>query len=383
MKLHSIGYSFGLAKPVIGRITHSELCKEERADSVLFWKSSDAPADPSGYLAILTSQKKPPWRVNSPLVHSVQHLDYLSDGDVVHVGRDGFVRTLYRKDSRHNFILFTDQCNSYCLMCSQPPKPIDDFGRLWEHYRLIELVDPETLEIGITGGEPTLFGDEFIRFIRYCEEKLPHTALHVLTNGRMFFYRRFAEQLGEVNHHDIMLGIPLYSDVDSEHDFVVQAAGAFEETVLGLHNLARYNVAVEIRVVVHKQTYARLPQLATFISRNFPFAAHVALMGLELTGFTNQNLDQLWLDPYDYHGQLRTATETLAYAGLNVSIYNQQLCVLDRTLWPYSRKAISDWKNTYPNECRKCGVLEQCGGFFQTGLVKRSAFIKPFSRLNS
>jgi MoaA/NifB/PqqE/SkfB family radical SAM enzyme len=43
-----------------------------------------------------------------------------------------------------------------------------------------------------------------------------------------------------------MLGIPIYSDVDSEHDYVVQAKGAFEETVSGLHNLARYNVAVEI-----------------------------------------------------------------------------------------------------------------------------------------
>jgi MoaA/NifB/PqqE/SkfB family radical SAM enzyme len=110
---------------------------------------------------------------------------------------------------------------------------------MWEHYRLIDLVDPATREIGITGGEPTLFGKEFIRFIGYCKERLPCTALHVLTNGRMFYYQRLAEELGEINHHDIMLGIPLYSDVDSEHDFVVQAHGAFVETVLGLHHLAR------------------------------------------------------------------------------------------------------------------------------------------------
>jgi len=35
-----------------------------------------------------------------------------------------------------------------------------------------------------------------------------------------------------------MLGIPLYSDIDDEHDFVVQASGAFEETLHGLYNLA-------------------------------------------------------------------------------------------------------------------------------------------------
>jgi hypothetical protein len=34
------------------------------------------------------------------------------------------------------------------------------------------------------------------------------------------------------------------------------------------------------------QTFARLPQLAEFIVRNLTFVDHVALMGLEITGFT-------------------------------------------------------------------------------------------------
>jgi len=32
-----------------------------------------------------------------------------------------------------------------------------------------------------------------------------------------------------------MLGIPLYSDDSTVHDYVVQAKDAFEQTVLGLH----------------------------------------------------------------------------------------------------------------------------------------------------
>lgn len=378
MKLHSFGNVVNVTHPIIGRVA-TGLSGSSRTESVLFWSKSETPGDTADYLAVVTSQKAPIWRCDAPLIHSVRYLDYLADGDVIQISPQGFVRTLYRRGSHHNFILFTDQCNSYCLMCSQPPKPINDFHRLAEHYRLVDLIDRETRELGITGGEPTLFKEHFLNFIGYCEEKLPNTSLHVLTNGRMFYYRKFAEELGAVHHHDLMLGIPLYSDIDSEHDFVVQAKGAFEQTVMGFHHLARYEVPIEIRVVIHKATYRRLPQLAEYISRNFPFAAHVALMGLEHTGFTNQNMDKLWIDPSEYQEELRVATEILVMSGLRVSIYNHQLCVLDRTLWPYSRQSISDWKNVYAEDCEGCQVQDWCGGFFQTGLAKRSALIKAIT----
>jgi His-Xaa-Ser system radical SAM maturase HxsC len=239
-------------------------------------------------------------------------------------------------------------------------------------------MDPATKEIGVTGGEPTLFKDDFLRLIEYCKERLPNTALHVLTNGRMFYYREFARKLGMIGHPDVMLGVPLYSDVDSEHDYVVQAKGAFDETVLGLHHLARYEVPVEIRVVIHKQTYRRLPKLAEFVSRNFPFATHVALMGMETYGFVHRNFDELWIDPHDYQAELREAAEILFLSGQDVSIYNHQLCVLDESLWGFARKSISDWKNIYLEECGRCVERERCGGLFQSAAKKHSSFIKPF-----
>jgi His-Xaa-Ser system radical SAM maturase HxsC len=380
MRLYSPGRTDGaLSAPVVAKVTTTPLPADGcRNDSVLLWREEYAPADTSGYAAILVPRREPSWQAQSPLIHSTVEFEYLADGDVISVHPSGFVRALYRKNSPHNFILVTDQCNSFCLMCSQPPKQVDDFGRINEHLRLVDLIDPETRELGITGGEPTLFKDDFLRLIKHCKEKLPDTALHVLTNGRMFYYREFARRLGEVGHPDIMLGVPLYSDVDSEHDYVVQARGAFEETVLGIHHLAMYGVPVEIRVVIHKQTYRRLPKLAQFITRNFPFAAHVALMGMETYGFVHRNFDELWIDPHDYQPELREAAETLWLAGLNVSIYNHQLCVLDESLWPLARKSISDWKNVYLEECDRCAAREACGGLFQSATKKHSAFIKPF-----
>jgi His-Xaa-Ser system radical SAM maturase HxsC len=315
----------------------------------------------------------------SPLVHSTIEFEYLAEGDVVAVDPSGFVRTLYRKASPHNFILVTDQCNSFCLMCSQPPKQVDDFDRIGEHLRLIDLIDPETRELGITGGEPTLFNDDFLRLVGHCKERLPNTALHVLTNGRLFYYREFARRLGDVAHPDLVLGIPVYSDVDSEHDYVVQAKGAFEETVLGLQHLGRYDVPVEVRVVVHRQTYRRLPRLAEFVARNFPFAAHVALMGMEMFGFVHRNFDELWIDPHDYQRELLEAAEILTFAGLYTSVYNHQLCVLERKLWPLARRSISDWKNIYLAECERCALRDECGGLFQSAAKKHSAHIRAFA----
>jgi MoaA/NifB/PqqE/SkfB family radical SAM enzyme len=133
---------------------------------------------------------------------------------------------------------------------------------------------------------------------------LPQTAVHILSNGRLFADPNFVKRYADIQHLDRMIGIPIYSDVSPIHDYVVQSDGAFDETIRGVLNLKRYGQKVEIRIVVHQQTYARLPQLAEFLTRNLTFVDHVAFMGLEITGFTRANLDSLWIDPVDYQPEL-------------------------------------------------------------------------------
>jgi His-Xaa-Ser system radical SAM maturase HxsC len=375
VKLHEAARVTRVDRTLIGRVARTPV-HTDRSDTWLVGEDGALPCDPHDYLGVLAFGGPPPID-GVPIAHGLAHLTYLNDGDVVAVDPNGFVRTLYRRTSSYNFILVTEQCNSLCLMCSQPPKTIDDSDRLAEHLRLVDLIDPSTHELGVTGGEPTLFRDGFLALIEHCKERLPATALHVLTNGRLFFYRRFAEKLGAISHPDLVLGVPLYSDIDALHDHIVQARGAFEETVIGLQNLDRYGVRVEIRVVLHALSIPRLRQLAMFITRNLPFACHVALMGLEMFGLVHQHLNELWIDPAEYQDQLSAASEILCDAGMNVSIYNHQLCVLDPKLWRLARKSISDWKNVYLPECNGCSVLSKCGGFFQSGTKIRSTRIAP------
>jgi hypothetical protein len=131
--------------------------------------------------------------------------------------------------------------------------------------------------------------------------------------------------------------------------------------------------------VVHQQTLPRLVQTCEFIARNLLFVDHVALMGLEITGYTRANLDILWADPYDYRDTLSEAVEVLRAYGMHSSVYNHQLCLVNRDVEDIYRKSISDWKNEYLPQCESCVRKSECGGFFSTQVMYRhSENIKPF-----
>ena len=130
--------------------------------------------------------------------------------------------------------------------------------------------------------------------------------------------------------------------------------------------MARNNQRIEIRIVLHKQTYKRLPSLAKFIYMNLPFVEHIAFMGLEYTGYTPRNSNLLWMEPSEYSNELEEAVSYLDSMDMNVSIYNLQLCLLKPTLWRFARRSISDWKREYLDECNNCNLLKECGGIFAT-----------------
>ncbi len=176
-----------------------------------------------------------------------------------------------------------------------------------------------------------------------------------------------------------MIGVPLYSDIAWRHDHVVQARGAFDQTIRGLINLARCHVPIEIRIVLHRLTIPRLVALCQFITRNLPFASHIALMGYEPIGFGKANLQALWMDPADYQPELEQAIDILSAHGLNASIYNHQLCILRESLWPFAKQSISDWKNIFLPACSTCMRQAECGGFFHSATNAHSQHITPFT----
>lgn len=217
---------------------------------------------------------------------------------------------------------------------------------------------------------------KFIGMLGRCRDLLPDTAVHVLTNGRAFARREIVSAWARVGHPNLMAGIPIYSAVDHVHDYVVQATGAFDETVLGILRLKDAGQHVEVRVVLHAITAPRIVETCRWIARNLPFVDHVALMGLENTGFTLANDEFIWIDPVDYQDNLASAVSALA-GRVPVSVYNLPLCVLPRSIWFFAVQSISDWKNGYSDECANCSERSRCTGFFTSGRPRKSRGISP------
>lgn len=363
-------------KPVVGRVSERNNDATSPADTVLLLKrGASIDSSDRGFAAVLSEGD----RSTHPCAGAFDDLSHLAEGDIVLVdGVSGRVRTLFRRNSPHNALFITEQCNSNCLMCSQPPK--NDAGMLDLCHRVIDLLrDNPPARLGITGGEPTLFGEGFLRLIAHLKVDLPDTTITALTNGRTFSDASLVEAIAAIGHGGLRFSIPLHADVPDVHDHIAQAKGAFYETLAGFYNLQACGIEAEARIVLHALSIPRLPQLAEFIWRKIPFVAQVAFMGLEQMGYVKKNWDLLWIDPIDYANTLRRAAEHLYRRGVDVSIYNLPLCVLPLTIWGLARQSISDHKQTLIGECVECSVRDHCPGFFTSGIERPSRAILAVS----
>lgn len=287
------------------------------------------------------------------------------------------MRILSRPSANNQFLFMTYNCNHYCLMCSEPPRTENDSYLVEDNLKLIELLDKNTEVVGITGGEPTLAGKNFIKIIKKIRECLPEAYIRVLTNGKSYKNDAFTKELAEIGGDRYISEIPLYHSDYMRHDYIVQSRNAFFDTVEGIYNCAKHDLFVDIRVVLTKQNYQGLPDLIYFIYKNMPFVTNIALMGLEYTGFAKLNFDDIHVSPLDYKEDLMNAIELCRKYQLPVTIYNLPLCLLDESIREYARQSISDWKDEFSDACESCIEKEHCAGMFATTRPVYESYLKP------
>lgn len=308
-------------------------------------------------------------------------LDHLDDQDILTfslVHKRLYVQ--WKNKSHSNSVLLTERCDNYCIMCSQPPKSAPDSHLLDNANSLVsalKLVQAEHPVIGLTGGEPTLYGTKLVNLIERILKELPSYDIHLLSNGRRFAKEGFCDDFAEVLTDRLVIGIPIYGSIAEEHDYTVGAQGAFFETVQGLQNLLERSAQIELRVVLQKSTCFNLTAITDFIVRNLHGVSQVSLMGLELMGFARSNFGAVWVDPIDYLNELRRSVLLLEAHGFNPRIFNHQLCVIDPEIRRFAVRSISDWKQDYDAACDSCVVKADCGGFFSSSDLAISRAIRP------
>lgn len=317
-------------------------------------------------LAESTLQRSLSWSVDSadvPLCFGVAAGEFVT-GDVISVDTaHERVLFLYEVNSGTNALYLTDLCNSHCLMCPQPPKAEDGVTKE-ALLRTIACLPNDLPYLGLTGGEPTVVEETFFSVLKALKDRFPTTEMHLLSNARKFSDAAFVQRFAKVRPAGLSVGVPLYASSAQLHDFIVQAKGAFDEAVLGMMNLAKLGVPVEVRVVLHKQTIPGLLELVDFLYHNLPFVYHIALMGMEHMGYVKRHWDELWISPVDYQEVLLSAVQYLHRRGMSVSIYNLPLCLTNRRLWTFTRDSISTFKKAYAKECEGCTLVNRCPGLF-------------------
>ena len=364
------GAAYNVSEDIVGRITFGNCNPFARSNEILV--SDNVSKAAFGYSAIITTHPIVPGNTKPYVL--IDSIEDFHEGDVVVLNQKGEIIFVYEITSCHNAIMATERCNHRCIMCPQPPV-LQEKDKTQFNLKLISLMDKDTQEIGITGGEPTLIGDKLFILIRQIQKQLPKASISILSNGVKFADKEYAMKLAKCRHQDLQIDIPLFSDITEEHNRIV-GANTFYKTVQGLYNLALFRQRIGLRIVVHKQTYKRLPQFADFIYHNFPFVSQVAFMQMETTGLAKENFDYLWIDPYDYNEQLREAVLLLADRGMKPYIYNAQLCVLPEDIRCYAQQSISDWKDIYIPECEGCALKGQCAGFFESNRQAYSTHIR-------
>lgn len=298
-----------------------------------------------------------------PVVRAAR--DALQIGDVVALTPDrAAVDVLFREADLHHTVFLTNRCNSYCLMCSQPPTRHDDSWLVDEAKRIATHVRSSPKILGFSGGEPLLLGANLRTVLEIFAKHHPNTVFDVLTNGRLFGDKKLAKELLDGLSVPVSWMVPLYGHADFLHDYVVQTPGAFDQTINGLLSLQAYKQPIQLRIVLIEPVLQILPDLCEFIGRNLPFVREVALMGCEPEGFALANRDVCEVDIQNWHSELVIASRNLRRAGVPALLMNLPLCALPTELWPLANRSISDWKQVYAPECDKCSVREKCSGLF-------------------
>jgi len=264
-------------------------------------------------------------------------------------------------------------------MCPDAPnvRTVNNNVALDKLLKLINLIDKDAMNMCITGGEPTLLKSELFTLLSHCKRTLPHTNFMMLTNGRMFCYKKYALHYHNSRPEKMLTAVAVYGHTAHLHDSITNEKGSFNQTINGLMNLYSLNERLEIRIVVSKLNYKELLNICKMIVSLFPNIYRVNIMGLEMLGNAVINKEAVWIDFDELKEYVQDAIMYLLKNGIQAYLYNFPLCKIDEKLWSVCIKSISDYKVRYFDDCSDCDVMSHCGGFFNSTIRMKDIRVNP------
>ncbi|MDC7236777.1 MAG: His-Xaa-Ser system radical SAM maturase HxsC [Sphaerochaetaceae bacterium] len=285
--------------------------------------------------------------------------------DILEITEEKEIITHISHNSNDNSLLVNNHCNLRCINCPQTStEKIPNLRK--KNFEIIDLLNKSINKIGLTGGEPTLNIDYLIEIIEKLYKKNNKIRIDILSNANNLGDATQLFELIMIKKIDITFCVALYADIPEIHDKLTQVKGSFWRTIKALHYMAYYNQKIELRFIINKLNYTRLPSFINFTYNNLPYIKRLALIGMEYSGFALKNAEQLYIKQSDYNLQLIDAIKAAKQRNIPIFIFNHQVCKLDIKIWKYCVPTISDWKTYYLPHCNFCTMRDICGGFFAT-----------------
>ncbi len=164
---------------------------------------------------------------------------------------------------KRKWVGITTKCNNKCIFCLDG----DIKNKFHKSLSQIKKEFDSGLAEGCTrlilsGGDPTVHPD-FIEIIKLGKEK-GYKKIQVITNGRMFYYKKFLNKSIKFGLNEITFSI--HGHTKELHDSLTSVKGSFEQTVQGIKNaLNNYNLIVNVDIVLNKKNVKYFPEIIRFL----------------------------------------------------------------------------------------------------------------------
>ncbi|MBN2493397.1 MAG: radical SAM protein [Deltaproteobacteria bacterium] len=151
-------------------------------------------------------------------------------------------------------------CNNRCLFChdnlAQVGERFVPAGELEKAMRAGG-AQGQRERLILSGGEPTLHPG-FVELVE-LGSALGYSWIQVVTNGRMFAYRRFASRVAQAGLNEATFSI--HGHTAALHDRLVGVHGAYEQALAGMDNLCSFGVVANVDVVINRLNLDALPEM--------------------------------------------------------------------------------------------------------------------------
>lgn len=179
------------------------------------------------------------------------------------------------------------QCNNHCRFCVQGNKREEYPDKTTKEIkRILKKAQKKHQGVVFTGGEPTIRKD-LSELVEYAK-KLGFRVIQIQTNGRMFAYKKFCENLIEKGANEFALA--LHGHNAKLHDSLTTVPGSFEQTTTGIRNLKSLGQRILMNTVITKPNYKYLPQIAKLLVNLGVDQFQFAFMHINQIIFNNKKL---------------------------------------------------------------------------------------------